>query len=305
LATLTTNNVIAQTTTASSGGIITDNGGSTVIVRGVVWNTTGTPTISDSKTMDGFGTGSYVSNMTALSPSTTYYVRAYATNSTGTAYGNELSFTSKTSLVIGNITDIDGNTYKTVEIGNQVWMSENLKTTRYRQGGPIPYIVGNSDWQNLTTGAWSYYNHDAANDPIYGKLYNWYTTLGDTLCPTGWHVPSDSEWTILIDYLGGESVAGGKMKSIGTAYWNSPNTGATNENGFSALPGGSRDSGGGFFSINNGAFFWSITEISSITYTNAGKTLYLGFDSDNGYLNTAPYSYHHKCSGMSVRCLRD
>ena len=236
LATLTTNNVIAQSITASSGGNITDNGGSTVTARGVVWNTTGTPTISNSRTTDGSGTGSYVSNMTALSPSTTYYVRAYATNSTGTAYGNQQTFT--TTATSQTVTDIDGNTYNTVQIGTQVWMSENLKTSRYRNGGSIPYVVGNSDWQALTTGAWSNYNHDAANDPIYGKLYNWYTTLGDTLCPAGWGVPTDDEWTTLTTYLGGESVAGGKMKSVGTAYWNDPNTGATNESGFSVLPGG-------------------------------------------------------------------
>ncbi len=247
LATLTTNNVIAQSITASSGGNITDNGGSTVTVRGVVWNTSPNPTISNSKTTDGSGTGSYVSNLTALSPSTTYYVRAYATNSTGTAYGNQQTFT--TTATSQTVTDIDGNTYNTVQIGTQVWMSENLKTSRYRNGGSIPYVLGNAAWAALTTGAWSNYDHDAANDPIYGKLYNWYTTLGDTLCPTGWGVPTDAEWTTLTTYLGGESVAGGKMKSIGTAYWSSPNTGATNESGFSVLPGGYRYSDGSFFNI--------------------------------------------------------
>jgi uncharacterized protein (TIGR02145 family) len=261
LATLTTNNVIAQSITASSGGNITDNGGSTVTARGVVWNTTGTPTISNSRTTDGSSTGSYVSNMTALSPSTTYYVRAYATNSTGTAYGNQQTFT--TTATSQTVTDIDGNTYNTVQIGTQVWMSENLKTSRYRNGGSIPYVVGNSDWQALTTGAWSNYNHDAANDPIYGKLYNWYTTLGDTLCPAGWGVPTDDEWTTLTTYLGGESVAGGKMKSVGTTYWNDPNTGATNESGFSVLPGGYRNSDGSFGNFRNYAFFWSATENDS------------------------------------------
>ena len=201
LATLTTNNVIAQSITASSGGNITDNGGSTITSRGVVWNTSGNPTISDSKTIDGSGTGSYVSNMVGLSPRTTYYVRAYATNNTGTAYGNEQTFT--TTAISPTVTDIDGNTYNTVQIGTQVWMSENLKTSRYRNGGSIPYVLGNTEWQSLTSGAWSYYNHDEANNVIYGKLYNWYTTQGDTLCPTGWHVPSDAEWTTLTTYLGG------------------------------------------------------------------------------------------------------
>jgi uncharacterized protein (TIGR02145 family) len=299
LATLTTNNVIAQSITASSGGNITDNGGSTVTARGVVWNTTPNPTISDSKTTDGSGTGSFVSNMTTLSPSTTYYVRAYATNSTGTAYGNQQTFT--TTATSQTVTDIDGNTYNTVQIGTQVWMSENLKTSRYRNGGSIPYVVGNADWQALTTGAWSYYDHDAANDPIYGKLYNWYTTLGDTLCPTGWGVPTDAEWTTLTTYLGGESVAGGKMKSIGTAYWASPNTGATNESGFSVLPGGYRTYVGSFNLIRFGsAFFWSATEYDNGSAWNRSLYNYNG----NVYRDYSSNATN-KSVGASVRCLRD
>jgi uncharacterized protein (TIGR02145 family) len=295
LATLTTNNVIAQITTASSGGDITENGGSIVTVRGLVWNSTGTPTIADNKTTDGSGIGSYVSNLTALIPSTTYYVRAYATNSTGTAYGNEQTFT--TTATSQPVTDIDGNTYNTVQIGNQVWMSENLKTSRYRNGGSIPYVVGNTEWQVLITGAWSYYDHDAANDPIYGKLYNWYTTQGDTLCPIGWGVPTDSAWSILTTYLGGGSVAGGKLKSIGTAYWNAPNTGATNESGFSVLPGGYRYADS-FTNIRSNAFFWSAAEndVAWIRglYSNYGSVSRDGFNSSG-----------IKSVGASVRCIRD
>ena len=293
LATLTTNNVIASSFTASSGGNITDDGGSTVTARGVVWSTSQNPSISDSKTTDGSGTGSYVSNFTALSPGTTYYVRAYATNTTGTAYGDQQTFSA---ALPPPVTDIDGNTYNTVQIGNQVWMSENLKTSRYRNGGSIPYVVGNTDWQALTTGAWSNYNHDAANELIYGKLYNWYSTLGDTLCPTGWGVPSDAEWTTLTDGLGGESVAGGRMKSIGTAYWNSPNTGATNESGFSALPGGYRNSDGSFLGIRSNAVFWSATELDNYNYWF--RTLYASY----GYVGRGTIS---KSVGASVRCLRD
>jgi uncharacterized protein (TIGR02145 family) len=138
-------------------------------------------------------------------------------------------------------------------------MSENLKTSRYRNGGLISNVTGNTAWSNSTTGAWSYYNNDVSNNAIYGKLYKWYTTLGDTLCPTGWGVPTDAEWTTLTTYLGGESVAGGKMKSVGTNYWNDPNTGATNESGFSVFPGGARLDFGSFY-ITNSAFFWSATE---------------------------------------------
>ena len=297
LATLTTNNVITQSTTASSGGNITDYGGSTISVRGVVWNTTGTPTISDSKTTDGSTIGSYVSNLTALIPSTTYYVRAYATNNTGTAYGNQQTFT--TTATSRTVTDIDGNTYNTVQIGTQVWMSENLKTSRYRNGGSIPYVLGNSAWAALTTGAWSNYDHDAANDPIYGKLYNWYTTLGDTLCPTGWGIPTDAEWTTLTTYLGGEIVAGGKMKSVGTTYWNSPNTGATNESGFSALPGGARYSDGSFVRVRDYAIFWSANDLSD----NYSLTCYLKFNFS--FVDRTVDTTYAKSYGASVRCLRD
>jgi uncharacterized protein (TIGR02145 family) len=298
LATLTTNNVIAQITTASSGGNITENGGSIITARGIVWNTIGTPTISDNKTTDGSGTGSYVSNLTSLSPGTIYYVRAYATNSTGTSYGNQQTFT--TTTLSPPVIDIDGNTYNTVQIGNQVWMSENLKTSRYRNGGSIPYVVGNTDWQALRTGAWSYYDHDAANDAIYGKLYNWYTTLGDTLCPTGWHVPTDAEWTTLTNYLGGEYVAGGKMKSTGITYWNSPNYSATNESGFSALPGGYRDGSGDVsYDIRGIAFFWSATE-SRTLYAWDRKLYAVSNDVERNYS-----VYYPKTSGFSVRCLKD
>jgi uncharacterized protein (TIGR02145 family) len=293
LATLTTNNVITQSTTASSGGNITDAGGSTITARGVVWGTTSGPTIAGNKTTDGTGTGSFESNLTGLTPSTTYYLRAYATNNTGTSYGSEIIFTTTATP----ITDIDGNTYSSIQIGTQVWMSENLKTTRYRQGGPIPYLVGNSDWQALTTGAWSYYNHDVANNVVYGKLYNWYTTQGDTLCPTGWNVPSNSEWTTLTNYLGGESVAGGKMKSIGTTYWNSPNTGATNESGYSALPGGYRNADGSFVAISSNAIFWSKSDYID----NNGWNRNLDFRDGSSIFRDG---VGNKRLGFSIRCLK-
>jgi len=196
------------------------------------------------------------------------------------------------------VTDIDGNNYGTVQIGNQVWMSENLKTTRYRNGGQIPNVTtDNTAWGNLTTGAWSYYNNDVSNNAIYGKLYIWYTTLGDTLCPTGWGVPTDAEWTTLTTYLGGESVAGGKMKTIGNAYWNDPNTGAINSSGFSVLPGGSRNYDGIFYDVRNDAVFWSATESASST----AWFRYLNIN-DGSVDRIGNYG---KSLGASVRCLRD
>jgi uncharacterized protein (TIGR02145 family) len=257
----------------------------------LVYATTSNPTLSNTVLTIGSGEGSFSGTLTGLTPNSTYYVRAYATNSSGTAYGNEVSFTTLTT-----VTDIDGNTYNTVQIGNQVWMSENLKTTRYRNGGLIPNVTDGTAWSNSTTGAWSYYNNDVSNNAIYGKLYKWYTTLGDTLCPTGWGVPTDAEWTTLTNYLGGESVAGGKMKSVGTAYWISPNTGATNESVFSALPGGYRYNDGSFYDIRASAFFWSATEFGSSFAWNRSLSL------SNGIV----YRLNdNKSLGASVRCLRD
>ena len=294
--TLTTSSVSSITSTsANSGGNISSDGGAAVTARGLVYSTSTSPTLSNTVLTIGSGTGSFSGTLTGLTPNTTYYIRAYVTNSAGTAYGNEVSFTTL-STTLSTVTDIDGNIYGTVQIGTQVWMSENLKTTRYRNGGQIPNVTDNTAWGNLSTGAWSYYNNDVSNNAIYGKLYNWYTTLGDTLCPTGWGVPTDAEWTTLTTYLGGESVAGGKMKSIGTAYWVSSNTGATNESGFSVLPGGYRSSVGSFYVIRDNAFFWSASELD---FTNAWyRSLY----SSNGNVYRNDFN---KSGGASVRCLRD
>ena len=200
-----------------------------------------------------------------------------------------------------NISDNDGNTYKTVYIGTQQWMAENLKVTKYNDGTSIPNISDNTQWSNLTTGAWSYYNNDAANNAKYGKLYNWYavspTTNGNkNVCPIGWHVPTDAEWTVLTDYLGGVNVAGGKMKEVGTTSWNSPNTDATNTSLFTGLPGGNRNSNGDCSLIGNDGNWWSSTESSA----GVAWSRYL----DNGDGSASRYNSNKK-AGFSVRCLRD
>ena len=187
-----------------------------------------------------------------------------------------------------------------VIIGDQEWQTKNLDVDRFRNGDLIPHARTNEEWE--TAGekeepAWCYYNNDTKNGRIYGKLYNWYA-VNDArgLAPTGWHIPTDEEWTTLTNYLGGEDVAGGKMKSTGTAYWNSPNTDATNESGFSVLPGGYRNNFGSFDSIRNNAFFWSATEGD---YSDAwNRTLNVNFG------NVYRVSYN-KSVGASVRCLRD
>jgi uncharacterized protein (TIGR02145 family) len=203
-----------------------------------------------------------------------------------------------------NLTDIEGNSYKVVKIGNQVWMAENLKTSKYSDGTPIPNVVDNHQWSNLTTGAWAYYNNDAAYNAKYGKLYNWYvvskTTNGNkNVCPTGWHEPTDAEWNVLTDYLGGVDVAGGKMKEAGAINWKSPNTDATNTSLFTGLPGGLRDDGGGYYDIGYYGTWWSSTE------HDTGNAWYRLLDYGNGDADRNNSYYYVKKFGFSVRCLRD
>ena len=285
--------------TATCDGEVTSEGTHEVTARGVCWATSANPTIADHKTTDGAGTGTFTSSITALEDNTTYYVRVYATNSAGTAYGDEKSFTT---FAFGSVTDYDGNTYKTVVIGSQEWMAENLKVTHYADGTEIPLVSGSSAWANLdnTDKAYCYWNRDT-----YGALYTYAAaTNGDNdgasqgVCPTGWHLPNNEEWTELRDYLGGLYVAGGKMKEIGTTYWHSPNIGATNESGFSALPGGYRSpSDGYFYTIRDSGIWWSSTENTGI------KAFYLYIT--NSYSWFFSGSYRGKSQGLSVRCLRD
>ncbi|MBL0286085.1 MAG: fibrobacter succinogenes major paralogous domain-containing protein [Bacteroidetes bacterium] len=179
-------------------------------------------------------------------------MRAYATNSIGTAYGSQLVFiTSNTTSLCGTVTDIDGNVYNTVTIGAQCWMMENLKTTKYNDGTAIPNVTSNTEWGALNTGAWCYYSNDANNNNTYGKLYNWYSVNTGRLAPNGWHVPTDIEWLELRDYLGGSQQAGGKMKSI-SILWSPPNVGADNSSGFTALPSGFRNSSNGSRFVSKG-----------------------------------------------------
>lgn len=291
-------------TTAQCGGTIISDGGATVTTRGVCWSTDQTPTVADNKTTDGTGAGSFTSNITCLTPETTYYVRAYATTSKGTGYGSTMAFTTQEA-----VTDIDGNVYNTVIIGTQEWMAENLKVTHYRNGDAIQNVTDATEWSNLTTGAYCNYDNDANNAITYGSLYNWYAVNDSrNIAPEGWHVPSDAEWKTLEMYLGmSQSDAdaegwrgtdeGGKMKETGTTRWNSPNTGATNESGFSALPGGYRRIYGTYLSMSYYAKFWSSTEF----YSYGAWSRHLHYDYSGVYRCDFDYGEN----GFSVRCVRD
>jgi uncharacterized protein (TIGR02145 family) len=215
------------------------------------------------------------------------------------------------NISYGTMTDQEGNTYKTVVIGEQEWMAENLNTSIYRNGDEITGNLSNAEW--LMAGdnqqdAWAYYNNDSINECPYGRLYNWYSVSDPrNLCPTGWHVPTDEEWGQLIDLLdptadGGNSwpnSAGGKLKSAGSQYWQSPNIEATNETGFSALPGGGRASYGSWASIgtiNTGGQWWTATGNSPDYAINTDMV------SDEGAANRA---INHKGCGFAIRCIKD
>jgi uncharacterized protein (TIGR02145 family) len=315
---LTTSEVTNITSsTASSGGIVISDGGSTITARGVCWSTGTTPTIADSKTTDGSGTGTFLSSLTGLTGGingTMYYVRAYATTNVGTGYGSAMSFTTKPGGSAGTVPggsagtvkDINGNTYNTIIIGSQVWMVENLKTTKYRDGSPIPNVTDNNEWGNLTTGAQCNYNNNVANGTKYGKLYNWYAVNDSrNIAPTGWHVASDAEWDTLKTYVtANRGTFGSVAKALAsTTDWASSTAAGAigndltknNTTGFTALPGGNRYLNGNYSNVGNYGGWWSSAEDS----TSGAWIRYVY------YSNSKMYRSYVKEGGFSVRCVKD
>ena len=274
-----------------SGGNIISDGGSPITSKGICWSTSQLPTVNDNKTVDGIGNDTYASAITSLTPNTTYYVRAYAVNAIGTAYGAEISFAAYAVM------DIDGNGYHTVTIGTQVWMAEDLKVATYRNGDPIPNITDGVAWGNLTSGAYCDYGNVPSNSTIYGRIYNWYAVADNrNVAPSGWHVATQAEWNTLIAFLGGDEVAGGKLKETGTTHWQSPNSGATNETGFTALPGGARGFQNTFSNLGLDDSWWTATENDAATAF--GKYVVFSTPSCFGYSVG-------KESGSHVRCVKD
>jgi uncharacterized protein (TIGR02145 family) len=196
------------------------------------------------------------------------------------------------------IIDADGNVYHPIKIGSQIWLVENLKTTKYRNGDLIPNVSLNSAWANLSTGAYCNYNNNSSNSETYGRLYNWFAVNDSRgLAPEGWHIATDEDWTILTDLLGGESVAGGKLKEVGTAHWGNPNNGATNEVGFTALPGGYRANFEAFIGLNSIGSWWTSTASSATEGWARGIF--------NEAVNVDRGGYYEKKMGFSVRCVKD
>ena len=239
---ITNEAILVTSATATCGGEIkTSGGGGNVVERGICYNTSPHPKITDFTVPSGSGNGSFTAILTGLDGSTTYYARAYAIKSNGTVkYGNQVTFTTLTDY--GTVTDADGNVYTTININNQVWTVENLKTTKYRDGTLIPNVTDDTLWATQTTGAYcDFHNQDSTAD-TYGRLYNWYAVNDSrNIAPEGWHVANRYEVKALIDYLGcGWYWAGGKLKETGFSHWKRPNAYADNSTGFSARSGGSR-----------------------------------------------------------------
>lgn len=286
-------------TTAELGGIVDGNGGTTVTQRGVVWSTSQTPTTSDNLTNDGAGTGTFESLLLDLSPDSTYYARAYAINNAGTAYGNEVEFqvTADPYLPADGVTDIDGNFYPTILASSgQEWMTENLKVCRYANGDSIPNVQNALPWSTTVEGAWTEYNNNPANADQFGKLYNgWAVEDPRNVCPAGWHVPTASEWDELHAVNGGYSFGGGNLKKTGIDIWLSPNAGATNSSGFTALPGGRRLGGGDFQESFGSGYWWTATGNTTTLIT---RILY--YSSNGVWIEDLS-----KQEGLSIRCVRD
>lgn len=267
-------------------GYVLDDGGHAVTERGICYGADAAPTISNYKMPIGSGTGTYSAIVPGLSPTTLYYARAYAINDIGTVYGNEINFTTSADL-------------EQIQIGSQIWTAKNLNVDYFRNGEFIPNVQENVFWAQLNTASGCWWQNNQSYGVQYGKLYNWFA-LSDPrgLAPEGWHIPTEAEWNTLITYLGGGSIAGGKIKEAGNSHWEAPNTGADNSSGFTALPGSSRvdDFTGEFpYTIGELGMWWSSTEAS-----NKGKFFYVTKDNADLFNGLA-----NKQGGYSVRCVKD
>jgi uncharacterized protein (TIGR02145 family) len=275
-----------------------------VTARGIVWATSASPTLDDHVITTGSGTGTFISNISGLSEGTTYYVRAYATNSVGTAYGAQITFTT----TMPPLTDIDGNVYQVVKIGDQVWMAENLKTTRFNNNTPIANVTDATAWGLLTTPAYAWYNNNVANKTTYGAIYNWFTVATGNLCPTGWHEPTDAEYGTMEASLGmsAADVAGWGWRGTdegtqlkATTTWTGGN--GTNTSGFSAPAGGYRQwVHGDFYGLSTVTYYWTATDDAA----NGNPTIawYRRLDSSESRVYKATTE---KIGGKYVRCVKD
>jgi uncharacterized protein (TIGR02145 family) len=302
---------------AYCGGTVISDGGGAIYSRGVCWSATTNPTLEDNFTSNGSETGNFSSMLSGLSKSTTYYVRAYATNSAGTTYGPEYILRTYE----GTVTDYNENNYWTVLIGDQIWMAENLRATHFEDGTAISQVDSDTDWENLSMNdkAYCWYANNTSNRDLYGGLYTWAAAVnGETgsssnpseiqgVCPDGWHLPSDEEWKQLEIYLGMSLAAvnqttwrgtdeGNKLKEQGTEHWVSSNSEVDNSTGFTGLPGGFRYDDGRFIDIGQGSAYWTATD------NNSTDAWYRSISHARSTILRMSYNKKH---GFSVRCVKD
>jgi uncharacterized protein (TIGR02145 family) len=304
LATVTTSAATnVAITSASVGGNVTADGGATVTARGVCYGTSPNPTIANSVVNSGSGLGNFTSNLSGLSPATLYYARAFATNAGGTAYGNEISFTTNTSSGSGcqglTMLTYNGFTYELVEIGSQCWFKENLRTKNYRNGTAIPLVTNNSQWGSDQSGAYTHYDNNASNEAMHGLLYNWHA-VGNAagLCPTGWKVPSDQDLCTLEALLGMTDpcmTENWRGSNQGTRMKDDVNWNGTNETGFSMLGSGNRNGNGTFGNINSNGYIWTSTQ-------EGNDAWYRAFGGNRASIQRQKFA---KSIGFSVRCVKE
>ncbi len=272
---------------------------------GICWNTEPYPIIANRFARNMNDSTTFSLKMGNLMPNTKYFVRIYITNDFGTLYfHSDYIFTTKVNggwlnpqLSYGNLTDREGNNHATIAIGNQVWMAENLCATTYANGDTVANITDASLWSTSTIGAWACLDNDIQYNKPFGILYNWYAASDSrNICPDGWHVPDDTEWFELVNYLGGSQKAIPKIKSVGNYYWGNHNDSSTNITGFSCLPNGVRYENGRFEGFGSNALFWTKTE-----HNEDYGTDWLHF-SDLNILSSAP---HSKKRGFAIRCIKD
>lgn len=301
---------ITYTSATAGGEVSKSGGGNNATERGVCYSTSPDPTTGDSKVAAGSGSGSFTCSLTGLAPATTYYIKAYAILSTGTYYGNQVTFSTLVPPVYGMVTDYDGNEYVTLTIGTQTWMMENLKAIHYSNGDPIQNVTSASEWSNLKSaeekGAWCSYQNVDANIETYGRLYNWYAASDPrNIAPTGWHVPTKEDWDVLETYLGSPYYSstiweiGRKLKETGTDHWSDPNP-ADNISYFTALPGGQRGESGSFTYLNTLGRFWSSELFSGYAYFRS-----LDNTTENIVWLISGALDNYRTMGLSVRCVKD
>lgn len=274
--------------------IISKDGGDSVSSRGICFSVFPNPTTSNTTILNGIGSGSFICKVMGVEPKTVYYVRSFATNRAGTSYGNELIIKTLNELI-----DIDGNSYNVVSIGAQTWMAENLRVTHYQNGDNIPLVVSQVQWDTLHTGAYCTYENtvDQNNITTFGRLYNWHAASDiRNLAPSGWHIPTDSDWKTLVAYVGGDSIAGRILRESGTSHWNISNIQGEDIYGFRALPGGCRGYYAFFTAIGKFGLWWSSTEFDS---TAAWEwDMYCQSSRCKGFVAG-------KSAGYSIRCIKD